>query len=83
MVMTKTMHIAEFKARFSEVTEWLKQGIAVRVIKGRSGEVVGVFKQEDPEPPKERKLGALSHLGLDISLEDLQWSDQELDEMGF
>lgn len=77
------MHIAEFKARFSEVTEWIKQGIVVRVIKGRSGEVVGIFKQEEAEPPKERQLGVLSHLGpFEFKLEDLQWSDEELDEMG-
>lgn len=81
--MTKTMHVAEFKARFSEVTEWLKQGIVVRVIKGRSGEVVGIFKQDEPEPPKKRKLGTLTHLNLNVTLEDLRWSDEELDEMGF
>lgn len=77
------MHVAEFKARFSEVTEWLKQGIVVRVIKGRSGEVVGIFKQDEPGPPKKRKLGTLSHLNFNVTLEDLRWSDQELDEMGF
>jgi hypothetical protein len=79
----QTMHIGDFKARFSEVVELIKKGVIIKVVKGRTGEVVGYFGQGiAPEKKVERKLGSLSHLGIDIKKEDLQWSDEELSEMG-
>ncbi len=81
--MVQTMHIGDFKARFSEVVELIKQGVTVKVIKGKAGEVVGYFGKEiGPTKKVKRKLGTLSHLGIKIKKEDLQWSDEELTEMG-
>lgn len=81
--MVQTMHIGDFKARFSEVVELLKQGVTIKVVKGKAGELVGYFgKDIAPEKKDERKLGTLSHLGIDIKKEDLQWSDAELSEWG-
>jgi hypothetical protein len=81
--MVQTMHIGDFKARFSEVVELIKKGVTIKVVKGRAGEVVGYFGQEiAPEKKIERKLGFFSNSGIDIKKEDLQWSDEELSEMG-
>ena len=79
----QTMHIGDFKARFSEVVELLKKGVTIKVVKGKAGELVGYFGKEIlPEKKEERILGSLSHLGIEIKKEDLQWSDEELEEMG-
>ncbi|MBK7636642.1 MAG: hypothetical protein IPJ13_21995 [Saprospiraceae bacterium] len=81
--MVQTMHIGDFKARFSEVVELLKQGVTIKVVKGKADELVGYFGKEIPPGQKEeRRLGFFSHLGIDIKKEDMQWSDEELDEMG-
>ena len=50
--MEKTMHIAEFKAQFSQVGEWVSQGIVIKIIKGRSGEVIGYFSKTGSEKTK-------------------------------
>jgi hypothetical protein len=81
--MVQTMHIGDFKARFSEVVELLKKGVTIKVVKGRANELVGYFGKElTPEKKEERRLGFFSHLGVDIKKEDLQWSEEELNEMG-
>ncbi|MBK9257912.1 MAG: hypothetical protein IPM42_20850 [Saprospiraceae bacterium] len=81
--MVQTMHIGDFKARFSEVVELLKKGVTIKVVKGRSNELVGYFGKEiAPEKKEERKLGFFSDSGIDIKKEDLQWSDEELSEWG-
>ncbi len=79
----KTMHIVEFKANFSAVVELLKKGVTIKVIKGKAGELVGYFGKEMPHAAKKkRQLGFFSDEQVDIKKEDLQWSDEELDEMG-
>lgn len=81
--MTLTMHIGEFKARFSDVVEMLKKGITIKVIKGKSGELVGYFgKNIKSENNFKRTIGFLNQEGLDIKHSDLQWTDDELKEMG-
>jgi hypothetical protein len=81
--MEQTMHIGDFKARFSEVVELIKQGVIIKVVKGRASELVGYFGKElKPEKKEERRLGFYSHLGIEIKKEDLEWSDEELEEMG-
>lgn len=81
--MIQTMHIGDFKSRFSEMVELIKKGVTIKVIKGKSGEVVGYFgKDVPPAEKKVRRLGSLSHLGIDIKKEDLEWSEEELEEMG-
>ena len=81
--MTLTMHIGEFKARFSEVVEMIKKGVVIKVIKGKSGEVVGYFvKDIKSEKPLNRKLGFFNSQGVSIKKEDIQWSNEELSEMG-
>ncbi len=81
--MVQTMHIGDFKARFSEVVELIKQGVTIKVVKGKAGELVGYFgKDIVPEKKEERRLGFFSDSGIDIKKEDLQWSDEELNEWG-
>ncbi len=81
--MTLTMHIGEFKARFSEVVELIKKGVTIKVIKGKSGDLVGYFsKNLEPAKPIKRTLGFFKEQGVTISQEDLYWSDQELEEFG-
>ena len=81
--MTLTMHIGEFKARFSEVIELIKSGVTVKVIKGKSGDLVGYFgKTLEPEKPVQRNLGFFKEQGVTINHKDLHWSDQELEEFG-
>ncbi|MBA4298563.1 hypothetical protein [Algoriphagus alkaliphilus] len=81
--MTLTMHIGEFKARFSEVVELIKNGATIKVIKGKSGDLVGYFgKNLEPSAPAKRTLGFFNTQGATINQEDLQWSDQELEEFG-
>ena len=58
MTMTLTMHIGEFKTRFSEVVELIKNGVTIKVIKGKSGDFVGCFgKNLKPEKPGNRTYG--------------------------
>ena len=81
--MVQTMHIGDFKARFSEVVELVKKGVTIKVVKGKAGELVGYFGQDIArEKKEERRLGFFSNSGIDIKREDLQWSEQELSEMG-
>ena len=80
--MVQTMHVGDFKARFSEVVELIKQGVTIKVVKGRSSELAGYFGKGEPEENAERKLGTLSHLGIEISKKDLQWTNEDLEEMG-
>lgn len=81
--MTLTMHIGEFKARFSEVVELIKNGVTIKVIKGKSGDLVGYFgKNLEPAKPVKRNLGFFKEQGVTINQEDLHWSDQELEEFG-
>ena len=81
--MTLTMHIGEFKSRFSEVVEMIKKGVVIKVIKGKSGELVGYFGKDIKSGKTfERKLGFFNNQGITINKEDIQWSDEELEEMG-
>lgn len=81
--MTLTMHIGEFKARFSEVVDMIKEGVVIKVIKGKSGEIVGYFgKDLKSEKTLNRKLGFFNNQGVTINKEDIHWSDEELEEMG-
>jgi hypothetical protein len=81
--MTQTMHIGEFKARFSEVVELIKKGITIKVIKGKSGELVGYFgKNFKPEKPINRKIGFFKDQGVKINKADLEWSKDELEDLG-
>jgi hypothetical protein len=83
IAMTLTMHIGEFKTRFSEVVEMIKKGVVIKVIKGKSGEVVGYFgKDIKSDNTFKRKLGFFNNQGVSIKKEDIQWSDEELSEMG-
>lgn len=83
MIMTRTMHIGEFKARFSEVVELIKTGVTIKVIKGKSGDLVGYFgKNLEPTKPVKRNLGFFNSQGVSINKEDLNWSDEELGDMG-
>lgn len=81
--MTLTMHIGEFKARFSEAVELIKNGVTIKVIKGKSGDLVGYFgKNIEPAKPIKRTIGFFNSQSVTINQEDLRWSDQELEEFG-
>jgi len=83
MDMTVTMNIGEFKARFSEVVELIKNGVTIKVIKGKSGDLVGYFgKNIETKKPVKRRLGFFNSQGVSVNKEDLHWSDEELAEMG-
>jgi hypothetical protein len=81
--MILTMHIGEFKARFSEVVEMIKKGVVIKVMNGKSGELVGYFGNDlKSEKPFKRKLGFFIGHGIKINKEDLQWTEEKLEEMG-
>ncbi|EMS33595.1 hypothetical protein C943_04474 [Mariniradius saccharolyticus AK6] len=81
--MTLTMHIGEFKARFSEVVELVREGAVIKVVKGKSSELVGYFGVSNkPEKTSTRKLGFFNDQDVVIKKEDMQWTDEELSEMG-
>jgi hypothetical protein len=78
----KTMHVADFKAQFSDVMEWVQNGEEIRVIKGRSGELAGYFMMKE-EKPKKRILGALSHVkGFYMAPDFNETTDEEFDING-
>ncbi|EKB51239.1 hypothetical protein B879_00033 [Cecembia lonarensis LW9] len=82
-IMIVTLHIGEFKARFSELIELTKKGVIIKVIKGKSGELVGYFGKEYPDKKRPKsKLGFFADQKVTISQEDLQWTDEELTNMG-
>ena len=39
----KILAVGEFKSRFSEVVQWVKQGEEVSVTYGRAKEIIGYF----------------------------------------
>ncbi|MBL0190540.1 MAG: hypothetical protein IPQ18_04115 [Saprospiraceae bacterium] len=81
--MIQTMHIGDFKARFSDVVELVKKGITIKVVKGKSNDLVGYFGHQNPPKEKiERKLGFFSNSSIDIKMEDLEWSEEDLRDMG-
>ena len=48
----KILAVGEFKSRFSEVVQWVKQGEEVSVTYGRAKEIIGYFI---PKMKKRRK----------------------------
>ena len=74
--ITLTIQIGELKTRFSEVVELIKKGETFKVVKGKSGDLVGYFGKTLEAPTHEkRQLGFFNTLGVNINKEDLQWSD--------
>jgi len=53
--MVQTMNIGDFKARFSEVVELVKKGVTIRVVKGKSDELVGYFGNQSPPDEKQKE----------------------------
>jgi len=81
--MTITMNIKDFKAKFTKAMELVENGVVIKVINGKSGELVGYFGKEiKQEEPIKRQLGFFNSLGVKINKEDLEWTDYELHEMG-
>jgi hypothetical protein len=77
----KTMHIGEFKAQFSDVLEWVKNGDMIRVVKGRSNELVGYFTLKSNETPiKKRKLGIAAGKGKVKFIGNINTSEEEFFE---
>ncbi|HOY14339.1 MAG TPA: hypothetical protein PLY70_14420 [Saprospiraceae bacterium] len=81
--MTQTMHTADFKAKFSEVVKLLEQGVTIKVIKGRAGEVVGYFSKKEVEKPKiQRTAGLLQNEKFELSDDFFTMATEELEEWG-
>jgi antitoxin (DNA-binding transcriptional repressor) of toxin-antitoxin stability system len=55
----KTMTVAEFKARFSEALDAVRQGESIVVTYGRSKRTVAVFQPPVKRKKKDRPLGLL------------------------
>jgi len=75
----KTLSVAEFKAKLSEVIEEVKNGEEVGVLYGKKHEIVGVFipvsKYATRSP---RKLGLLQKRGSFTIGKDFKITDEEL-----
>ncbi|MFZ1789367.1 MAG: hypothetical protein WAT92_13700 [Saprospiraceae bacterium] len=81
--MTQTKHIADFKAKFSEVVKLLEQGVTINVIKGRAGEVAGYFSKNDEEKSKIiRPAGLLQNEKFELSDDFFTMAAEELEEWG-
>lgn len=78
------MNITDFKAKFTKAMELVENGVVIKVINGKTGELVGYFRKDiKPEMPPKRKLGFFNNLGVTINKEDVMWSVEELTKMGF
>jgi hypothetical protein len=77
----KTMHVGEFKAQFSDVLEWVKNGDMIRVVKGKSNELVGYFtlKSNENNKKEKRKLGQWKDENCHISKEFFETSEEDFD----
>ncbi len=75
MLSMKTMTVAEFKARFSEVIERVRRGERVAVSYGKAHRPIGVFVPLS-ESAQKRKLGALSKGRF--RLRDFKMTEEEL-----
>jgi antitoxin (DNA-binding transcriptional repressor) of toxin-antitoxin stability system len=74
----KTMTVAEFKARFSEVLNAVRQGESIAVTYGRSKRTIAVFQ---PPPKEKKKLRPVGLLDGKVSFEirrDFEIDDSEL-----
>ncbi|MBK8635202.1 MAG: hypothetical protein IPN72_17205 [Saprospiraceae bacterium] len=81
--MTQTKHIVDFKAKFSEVVKLLEQGVTIKVIKGRAGEVVGYFSKNEEEKSKIiRPAGLLQNKKFQLSDDFFTMAAEELEEWG-
>lgn len=77
----KTMHVADFKAQFSDVMEWVANGEEIKVIKGRSGELAGYFMMKE-EKTKPRIMGPLAQNGYYMAPDLNETTDEEFDING-
>lgn len=75
----KTMHIADFKAQFSEVTEWVNEGEIIKVVKGQNKDLVGFFskKLDVQKVNGKRSLGNWAHLGKIVFKNSTNTSEEE------
>ncbi len=75
----KTLSVAEFKARLSEIIEEVKKGEEIGVLYGKRHEMVGVFVPVSKYNAKTpRKLGILSKKGNFKVSKDFKISDEDL-----
>jgi antitoxin (DNA-binding transcriptional repressor) of toxin-antitoxin stability system len=71
----KTMTVAEFKARFSEVLDAVRQGESIAVTYGRSKRTIAVFQPPPKGKKKARPVGLLDgkvsfKVGGDFEIDD-------------
>ena len=74
----KTMTVAEFKAKFSEVLEYIQKGEEVAVSYGKSHRPIGLFVPY-AEHTKRRKLGLLGKGKFKLRA-DFKMTEEELIE---
>jgi len=78
----KTLTVGDFKSKFSEVIEWVKNGEEIAVTYGKSKKIIGYFsknKNTKKEKPAKRTFGSLKHLGFELT-DDFEMTPEE---MGF
>ena len=69
------MTVAEFKTRFSEALDAVRQGESIAVTYGRSKRTVAIFQPPAKKKKKDRSLGLLEEkvsfkIGRDFEMED-------------
>jgi len=80
----KTIESQDFISNFAESIKLVGNGVTIQVVDDTSGEVIGYFRKNDQlDQSGNRRLGSLAHENINISKEDLLWSDEELEEIGF
>ena len=77
----KTMTVGEFKAKFSDVIDEVKNGEEIAVTFGKKKEIVGYFLPKDNKIrngiKQERVLGPLKGIGYSMSDNFLETTEEE------
>lgn len=73
----KTVTVAEFKAKFSEMVKAVNNGHEIAVTYGRNKKVVGYFVSEPKTPQQKRRLNRLSHSSFCIDTDHWEMTEEE------
>lgn len=74
-----TVTVGDFKTRFSEMVEYVKEGNQVEITYGRKRNVIGYFVSEIEPTYTTRKLGLLADKAeVIINDEDFEITDEDL-----
>lgn len=73
----KTMTVGEFKANFSQVAEYVKNGEEITVTYGKNKEILGHFIPKRKKVLKKRVLGSLEGKMKVIFKDDFKITEEE------